>query len=45
MASISRWRMVAIEFGTYRSGRNGGSPGSVTVGYGKLREQPNGMRS
>jgi hypothetical protein len=45
MASISRWRMVAIEFGTCRSGRNGGSSGSVTVGYGKLREQPNGMRS
>jgi hypothetical protein len=25
-------RMVAIEFGMWRSGRNGGSPGSITVG-------------
>ena len=31
-ASIIRMRMVAIEFGTCRSGRNGGSSGSVTVG-------------
>jgi hypothetical protein len=45
MASICRWRMVAIEFETCRSGRNGGSSGSVTVGRGKLWEQPNGMRS
>jgi hypothetical protein len=33
--SISRWRMVAIEFGTCRSGRNGGSSGSVTVSCGR----------
>jgi len=45
MASISRWRIVAIEFGTCRSDHNGGSSGSVTVGHGKLREQPNAMRS
>ena len=37
--------MVAIEFGMCRSGRKGGSSGSVTVGYGKLREQPGGTRS
>jgi hypothetical protein len=29
--------MVAIEFGMWRSGRNGGSSGSVTVGNGKFR--------
>ena len=45
MASISRWRIVAIEFGTCRSDDNKGSSGSVTVGHGKLREQPNAMRS
>jgi hypothetical protein len=37
--------MVAIEFGMCRSGRNGGSPGSVTVGYGKFREQRGATRS
>jgi len=37
--------MVAIEFGTCRSGRNGGSSGSVTFGYDRLREQPGGARS
>ena len=42
---MSRWRMVAIEFGTCRSGRKGGSSGSVTVGYGKFREQPGRARS
>src|SRR5712675_2375743 len=44
-ASMMRRRMVAIEFGTWRSGRNGGSSGSVTVGYGKLREPRGGTRS
>src|SRR5665647_1723619 len=37
--------MVAIEFGMWRSGRSGGSSGSVTVGYGKFREQRGGTRS
>ena len=31
-ASMIRMRMVAIEFGMFRSGRKGGSSGSVTVG-------------
>jgi hypothetical protein len=44
-ASMMRRRTVAIEFGTWRSGRNGGSSGSVTVGYGKLREARGGTRS
>src|SRR3954470_19923970 len=42
---MRRWRMGAIEFGTCRSGRNGGSSGLVTVGYDKFREQPGGARS
>ena len=45
IASISLWRMVAIEFGMWRSGRKGGSPGSVTVGYCKFREQSGATRS
>ncbi len=32
IALIKRARMVAIEFGMWRSGRKGGSPGSITVG-------------
>jgi len=31
-ALIKRTRMVAIEFGMWRSGRKGGSPGSITAG-------------
>src|SRR5712691_2051260 len=31
-ALINRRRMVAIEFGTWRSGRKGGSSGSMTFG-------------
>ena len=31
-ALIKRTRMVAIEFGMWRSGRKGGSSGSITVG-------------
>lgn len=31
-ALITRTRMVAIEFAMWRSGRKGGSPGSITVG-------------
>jgi hypothetical protein len=38
-ASMMRWRTVAIEFGMWRSGRNGGSSGS------KLREPRGGTRS
>ena len=34
--------MVAIEFGTWRSGRNGGAAGSVTGGNGRSREHPGG---
>ena len=45
IAAISLRRMVAIEFGMCRSGRKGGSPGSVTVGYDKLPEQRGGTRS
>ncbi len=45
IAAMSLRRMVAIEFGMCRSGRKGGSSGSITVGYGKLREQPGGTRS
>src|SRR5258705_9840569 len=44
-ASMMRRRTGAVEFGTWRSGRNGGSSGSVTVGYGKLREPRGGRRS
>lgn len=43
MASINRSHKAAIEFGMCRSGRDGGSSGSATVGYRELREQPNGM--
>src|ERR1700675_4889490 len=42
---MSLRRIVAIEFGMCRSGRNGGSSGSVTVGYGSLREQPGATKS
>src|SRR6202163_4174081 len=45
IAAMSLRRMVAIEFGMCRSGRKGGSSGSVTVGYDKLREQRCGTRS
>src|SRR5260370_23254127 len=45
IAAMSLRRMVAIEFGMCRSGRKGGSSGSVTVGYGKLRVQRGGTRS
>jgi predicted DNA-binding helix-hairpin-helix protein len=31
-ARLNRTRRVAIEFGTWRSGRNGGSSGSITIG-------------
>src|ERR1700682_5733983 len=45
IAAMSLRRMVAIEFGMCRSGRNGGSPGSITVGYARLPEQRDGTRS
>src|SRR5216683_5206360 len=44
-ASMIRRRTVAIEFGTWRSGRNGGSSGSVTAGNSRLREPRGGTRS
>src|SRR5665647_1036763 len=37
--------MDAIEFGTCRSVRCGGSPGSVTVGNGRFLEERGGTRS
>ena len=42
IALTSRARMVAIEFGIWRSGRKGGASRFVTAGYGKLREQRGG---
>jgi hypothetical protein len=36
---ISRRRRVAMEFGTWRSGRSGGASGSITFGKGKFREE------
>lgn len=42
---INRRRMVAIEFGIWRSGRKGGTSGSIIDGYDKLREQRGGTRS
>jgi hypothetical protein len=44
MALTIRRRIVAMELGMWRSGRNGGAAGSVTVGKGKLREQLGGTR-
>ena len=44
-ALARRCRMVAIELGTWRSGRNGGAAGSITVGNGKLRELRGATRS
>src|SRR5262249_30731755 len=41
-AATNLRRIVAIEFGTWRSGRNGRSSGLVTFAYGKLREHPGG---
>jgi len=43
--TISCRRSVAMEFGTWRSGRSGGASGSVTLGKGKLREENFGNRS
>jgi hypothetical protein len=37
--TIRRRRMVAIEFGKWRSGRSGGASGSITFGKGKFREE------
>ena len=38
-ATMRRRRMVAIEFGMWRSGRIGGASGSVTAGNGRSRER------
>src|ERR1700694_5631647 len=42
---MSLRRIVAIEFGMCRSGRNGGSSGSVTVGYGRVGGKSGGKIS
>src|SRR5437870_799290 len=44
-AATNLRRIVAIEFGTWRSGRNGGSSGLVTFVYGNLRAQRGGTIS
>ena len=44
-APINRRRMVAIEFGMWRSGRSGASSGLVTVAYGKFLKQRGGTMS
>jgi Fic family protein len=44
-AAINRRRIVAIEFGTCRSGRSGGALGPGTGGNGRRREQLGGTRS
>jgi len=44
-AATNLRRIVAIEFGTWRSGRNGGSSGLVTFAYGNLRAQCGGTIS
>ena len=41
-AMMRRRRMVAIEFGTCRSGRIGGASGSITVGNGRFLEDRGG---
>src|SRR5438046_10001716 len=44
-AATNLRRIVAIEFGTWRSGRNGGSSGLVTFAYGNLPAQRGGTIS
>lgn len=44
-ATINLLRIVAIEFGTWRSVLSGGASGSVTVGNGRFLEQRGGTRS
>jgi len=43
--TVSRLRMVAIEFVTWRSGRKGGTSGSMTFANGKFREQREGSKA
>lgn len=43
--AINRRRIVAIEFGTCRSGRSGGASGSMTAGKRRCREALGGTRS
>src|SRR5258706_16393122 len=45
IALIKGTRMVAIEFGMWRSGRNGGSPWSIAFGKDRRREDRSGTRS
>src|SRR6516165_5178901 len=44
-ATINRLCSVAIELGTWRSGRIGGAAGSVIFGNGRHREPPGRTRS
>ena len=44
-STINLFRMVAIEFGTWRCVRSGGASGSVTVGNGKFLEPRGATRS
>src|ERR1700677_1568555 len=44
-ATINLRRIVAMEFGTWRSGRNGGAPRSISFGNCNFREQPGGTSS
>ena len=44
MATFNLLRIVAIEFGMWRSGRIGGAAGSMTVGKGKHLAPRGGTR-
>ena len=44
-AALNLRRMVAIEFGTWRSGRNGGAPRPISFGNCNFFEQPGGTSS
>ena len=44
-ATINLRRIVAMEFGTWRSGRNGGPSGPISFGNCNFREQPGGTSS
>ena len=44
-ATINLRRIVAMEFGTWRSGRNGGPSGPISFGNCNVREQPGGTSS
>src|SRR5579863_4490000 len=44
-ATINLRRIVAMEFGMWRSGRNGGPSGPISFGNCNFREQPGGTSS